>query len=245
MNMEHLKNEFWEQGYLVLDDFFDAGLMDRMDAAIRQYFGDEPEFWHEEEFLRKSATEVIPWFPQNPELSEYDAGKAEPFDELETDKRLSRLTRSVLGEGWSALYCMVMFSRRGTAGQAWHQDCSPDVPDRHNLNRLVYTRDLSAEVGGQTVVVPGSHRRGVLPVGEPHEDLEGQVVLTPRKGTLVLLHGHTWHRVLPVTGGNRFSTNYRACPAGTPADITDICVYRNMRYSFASNSVVEERRQPG
>jgi hypothetical protein len=47
--------------------------------------------------------------------------------------------------------------------------------------------------------------------------------------------------VLPIKGAFRFSTNYRACPAGTPADINDICVYRNMRYCFASNRVVEER----
>ena len=111
----------------------------------------------------------------------------------------------------------------------------------YNLNRLVYTRDLHDDIGGQTVVMPGSHRRGELPAGEPHENLEGQVVLSPRKGTLVLLHGHTWHRVLPVSGAFRFSTNYRACPAGTPADITDICVYRNMRYCFATNRVIEER----
>jgi ectoine hydroxylase-related dioxygenase (phytanoyl-CoA dioxygenase family) len=243
MNLEQLKARFWEEGYLVLDEFFEAKLMDRMDTAIREHFGDDPQFWHEEEFLDKSKTEVIPWFPQNPELNEYNADRAVPFDCLEGDKRLSELTDSILGEDWSKLYCMVMFSRKGSAGQSWHQDCSPDVPSQHNLNRLVYTRDLSAEIGGQIVVMPGSHRMGVLPVGDPHEDLAGQVVLNPKKGTLVLLHGHTWHRVLPVTGSFRFSTNYRACPAGTPADITDICVYRNMRYSFASNSVIEERKQ--
>jgi ectoine hydroxylase-related dioxygenase (phytanoyl-CoA dioxygenase family) len=241
MDLKELHTEFWEKGYLVLEDFFDEALMDGMDGAIRAHFGDEPEFWHEEEFLQKSKTEVIPWFPQNPELSEYDADRAAPFDQLEADPRMAALTRALLGEGWSALYCMVMFSRKGSAGQSWHQDCPPDTPEQHNLNRLVYTRDLSTEIGGQTVVMPGSHRMGELPVGDPHEDLEGQVVLNPCKGTLVLLHGHTWHRVLPVKGSFRFSTNYRACPEGTPADITDICVYRNMRYSFASNSVVEER----
>ena len=72
-------------------------------------------------------------------------------------------------------------------------------------------------------------------------EFEDQVVLRPKKGTLVLLHGHTWHRVLPITGAYRFSTNYRAAPAGTADDITDICVYRNMRYQFSTSSVVEER----
>ena len=119
--------------------------------------------------------------------------------------------------------------------------CPPDDPAKYNLNRLVYTRDLSDDFGGQTVVMPGSHRMGQLPAGDPHEDLDGQIMLNPRKGTLALLHGHSWHRVLPITGAFRFSTNYRACPAGTPANITDICVYRNMRYRFSTYSMVEER----
>jgi ectoine hydroxylase len=233
--------QFERDGYLVLNEFFDPELMARIDHTIRQHFGKDPEFRHEEDFLSRSRTEVIPWFPQNPDLPEFDAVRAAPFHRLEGNPRLGELTRALLGDGWSPLYCMVMFSNQGTAGQAWHQDCPPDNPAMYNLNRLVYTRDLHGDIGGQTVVMPGSHRRGELPAGEPHENLEGQVVLSPRKGTLVLLHGHTWHRVLPVSGAFRFSTNYRACPAGTPADITDICVYRNMRYCFATNRVIEER----
>ena len=66
-------------------------------------------------------------------------------------------------------------------------------------------------------------------------------MLTPRKGTLVLIHGHAWHRVLPIKNQHRVSTNFRAMPADTPDDITDICVYRNMRYQFSSGRVLEER----
>lgn len=241
MDIPNLKTAFMRDGFLVLDGFFDPDSMDRADRAIREHFGTDPGFRHEQEFLIKSRTEVIPWFPQNRDLPEYDAARATPFDRLEADPRLGELTGALLGDGWSSLYSMVMFSRRGTQGQAWHQDCPPEDPARYNLNRLVYTRDISDDIGGQTVVMPGSHRLGELPAGEPHEDLEGQVVLRPRKGTLIMLHGHTWHRVLPITGAFRFSANFRACPAGTPTDITDICVYRNMRYSFALNEIIEER----
>ena len=244
LNIKQLKDEFREQGYLVLDGFFDAALMDRADEVIRGYFGDDPEFWHEEDFLKKSQTEVIPWFPQNPELEDYSANNAEPFDLLEQNPELAELTHALLGADWNLLYGMVMFSKKGSSGQAWHQDCSPEDSARFNLNRLVYTRDISKQVGGQTVVMPGSHRKGLLPAGNPHEDLQGQVVLQPKKGTLVLLHGHTWHRVLPVSGAFRFSTNFRAAPEGTPADITDICVYRNMRYQFSTSTVVEDRLAP-
>lgn len=233
MNYRSLAKQFWGEGFLVIDDFFDAALMDTLDGKIVDHFGDDPDFWHTEEFLSKSKTEVIPWFPQHEGPSGFDA-----VNHLDS---LDALTLEILGDDWKSLYCMVMFSKHGTVGQAWHQDCSPDVDGQFNLNRLVYTHDIDSASGGQTVVVPGTHRLGELPAGDPWADIEGQVVVEPRKGTLVLLHGHTWHRVLPVAGEYRFSTNYRAMPSSTPEDITDVCVYRNMRYRFSTESVVEER----
>jgi len=241
MNYQQLAEKFWQNGFLVCADFFDENLMARLDRNIQQYFGDDPGFRHEKEFLEKSKTEVIPWFPQNSELEDFSTSLARPFDQLESDARLQQLTQALLGEGWGSLYSMVMFSKRGSSGQAWHQDCPPENPARFNLNRLIYTRDLNDHAGGQTLVVPGSHRMGVLPTGNPTEDLDEQVILRPRRGMLILLHGHTWHRVLPMSTGVRYSTNFRACPEGTPANITDISVYRNMRYQFSTSSVIEER----
>lgn len=233
MNVQAWLADFERDGFVVIEDFFDATLMDDLDRRIRDHFGEDPEFSHNDEFLDRAQTEVIPWFPQN------EGEKA--FDLIDGDERMGELTRGILGDGWRSQYCMVMWSKQGTAGQAWHQDCPPDNPGAFNLNRLVYTSDITDEIGGQTVVVPGSYRNGLLPVGDPHGEFEDQVVLRPRKGTLVLLHGHTYHRVLPIRGKYRFSTNYRAAPAGTPDDITDICVYRNMRYRFSTSRVVEDR----
>lgn len=233
MNTTPLLDTFKRDGYLVLEDFFDASLMDALNGLIRSYYGDDPEFWHNDEFLEKSQTEVIPWFPQNEGV--------EAFDAIDNDPRVQELTQGILGDGWCSQYCMVMWSKQGTTGQAWHQDCSPDDASRFNMNRLVYTSDITDDIGGQIVVVPGSHKRGLLPAGDPHGDFDGQVVLRPRKGTLAFLHGHTWHRVLPIKGQFRYSTNYRVAPAGTPDDITDVCVYRNMRYRFSTSEVVEER----
>lgn len=233
MQTDSLKATFDRDGYLVLEDFFDASIMDHLDQVIRNYFGDNPDFFHDDEFLDKAQTEVVPWFPQREGNTDFDA--------VEQDHRLKDLTEALLGPNWASQYCMVMFSKQGTSGQAWHQDCPPDDPRQHNLNRLVYTSDISDAIGGQTVVVPGSHKRGVLTVGDPTAEFDDQVVLRPRKGTLVLLHGHTWHRVLPIKGRFRFSTNFRSAPEGTADDITDVCVYRNMRYRFSTSSVIEER----
>ena len=228
-----LATKFWDQGFLVVEDMFDDTLMNHYQELILEHFGESPDFSHNQEFLSKAATEVIPWFPQQEGLAS--------FDTVEKDERLHRLTRAILGDGWHALYCMTMFSKRGTSGQAWHQDCAPEDPAVFNMNRLIYSEDISKDIGGQTLVVPGSHRRGLLSVGPVDEDFADQRVLIPGKGTLVLLHGHTWHRVLPVHGRYRVSTNYRCSPKGTPENITDICIYRNMRYRFDTNEVLEER----
>ena len=233
MNTQNLAKTFWEQGYLVLEDFFGDGLMNEFDSLICEHFGKDPEFSHTNEFLSKSQTEVIPWFPQQEAPSS--------FDKLDGHEGLRSLTEAILGAGWRSDYCMVMFSKKGTAGQAWHQDCPPEDPGQFNLNRLVYSSNISDETGGQTVIVPGSFKRGMVPSGDPTGHFEDEVVLRPRKGTLVILHGHTWHRVLPITGDYRYSTNYRAAPASAQEGITDICVYRNMRYQFSTEQVIEQR----
>jgi hypothetical protein len=233
MNIELLVKQFWEQGYLVIEKFFDDIDMDNCQAAVLDHFGDNPEFLHNDEFLEKSKTDVIPWFPQIEGVTQ--------FDTIERDERLLTLTEAILGHGWSSLYSMVMYSKQGSKGQAWHQDCPPEDKSKFNLNRLVYSMDIDDSIGGQTLIVPGSHKGGAITVGDINESLPKQQILSPKKGTLVLLHGHAWHRVLPIKGKYRISTNYRCCPANTPSNITDTCVYRNMRYNFPTNSVIEER----
>ncbi|MDN5217108.1 phytanoyl-CoA dioxygenase family protein [Fulvivirgaceae bacterium BMA12] len=234
MDIENKAQKFWEEGYLVIAGFFDKDLMDRLNKNILDHFGMDPHWEHTDEFINKSATEVVPWFPYQEDY--YDG-----FKEVDEDHNFKELTGEILGEGWSDLYCMAMFSKEATKGQAWHQDCPPENPQQFNLNRLVYTHDIIAENGGGTIVFPGSHKMGTLTPGDPDADIPGQVVLYPKKGTLVILHGHTWHRVLPVKSKYRVSTNFRAIPENTPEDITDIAVYRNMRYKFSTREVLEER----
>ncbi len=233
MNASTLQQQFNRDGYLLLDGFFDDKQMEPIDRLIRAHFGETPAFQHSDEFLSKSQTDVIPWFPQQKGVSD--------FDTIESDENFRGLSEAILGEGWYEQSCMVMFSGRGSSGQAWHQDCPPENPQRFNLNRLVYTHDITDATGGQVAVVPGSHKMGLLPAGDPVGNFTGQVSLTPSKGTLILLHGHTWHCVQPIKEGVRVSINYRAAPASTPEGITDICVYRNMRYQFSTSRVLEDR----
>jgi hypothetical protein len=233
MNIQQQTKQFWQQGYLVLNEFFSHDLMDELQHLILEHYGLSPEYQHEQAFLAKSATEVIPWFPQR--------SGVKTFNKIAQSPKMHTISQAILGENWQALDCMTMFSKKGTKGQAWHQDCPPDHPKKFNLNRLVYTMNIDETTGGEVVVIPKSHRMGKLPVGDVNEDFPEQMTLKPTKGTLVIIHGHTWHRVLPIKGDYRVSTNYRAVPHNTPKDITDICVYRNMLYQFSRSEVIEER----
>ena len=234
-NLAMIKEQFDEHGFILLKDFFDSELMDRVDATVRLHFSNVSQFEHSDEFISRSRAEIIPWFPQREQQS------AALFDEVDAYPGFATVTEAVLGRGWSTLFSMAMHSRQGSAGQPWHQDCPPEDARQFNLNRLIYCSPITEQIGGEVAVIPFSHRLGELPAGAASDDLPDQMVLRPGKGDLLLLHGHCWHRVLPVHGGSRNSVNHRAGPEGVDAGITDICVYRNMRYQFSTAEVLVER----
>lgn len=232
--VQEYAKQFWRDGFIYIENFFSAELVSLYNEKIIEHFGMTPEFAHTDEFIKKSAVEVIPWFPQREGIK--------CFDSVCKDETLQALTQAILGQGWYEQYSMVMFSKKGTVGQAWHQDCAPTNPNQFNMNRLVYTMDIDQEnTGGQTIVMRGSHLQGLIPSPSADFDQSKAVTLSPKKGSLVLLHGHCYHMVKPVTGKYRVSTNYRVAPKGTPENITDIGIYRNMIYQFSTESVLEER----
>ena len=233
MNMNQLANSFHLNGYVYIENFFDRNLMDIYQNKILDHFVLDSSYKHDSDFIKKSDTDVIPWFPQN------DGEKA--FNIIEQDKRLKNLTEAILGPGWKSLYCMVMYSNKSSNGQAWHQDCDPSNSNIFNLNRLIYTMDINKISGGEVELIPCSHKKGIIPPISEGDDLDGSITIEPKKGSLLMLHGHLWHKVLPINQTIRASTNYRCIPNGVPDSITDICVYRNMLYQFSDERVLEER----
>jgi ectoine hydroxylase-related dioxygenase (phytanoyl-CoA dioxygenase family) len=129
-----------------------------------------------------------------------------------------------------------MFSVGGGRGQAWHQDCPSGESTGFNLNRLIYPEDVTLEDGG-IVAVPGSHKLGRIPPGGHQDPMSGEVLLTPAAGTLILLHGHVYHRVTPnLNQRPRLSVNFRAFPVGVSADVTCVGVYRNGTVNFCDKA---------
>ena len=181
MDYKKIKQEFWEKGYVIFEAFFPEDLMDQYQQINLDHFRLNKGWEHTNDYITKSQNEVIPWFP-------YQEGKPY-FDDIDKDDTFNKITDAILDNKWENLYCMMMFSKAGSIGQAWHQDCPPENSKMYNLNRLVYTHDITEDTGGAIVIMPEAHKAGVLPVGVPHEDIEGQVVYRPQKGTVIFLHG--------------------------------------------------------
>ncbi len=223
--MSSLREQFDERGYVVIEGFLADHEIDQLNESLDvKYAQWQTEARQVAEKSDHDECDVLAW---DPVLEGHPV-----FCELAASERLRLATAAVLGEDFHTQTSLIMFSIPHGRGQAWHQDCPPEEVGLFNLNRLLYPSDSNLE-NGAIVVVPGSHKQGVIPPGGTQDSISGEVVLTPRAGTLVLLHGHVYHRVTPnLTDKPRNSVNFRALPAGVPDWVTCVAVYRNGRTRF-------------
>lgn len=241
LEQRDVRREFVENGYVVLENFFsDAELAD-IEAVMGNYLG------MAEERIAEKAKASTPHLRNNNfdayQANTFNFGKEastnDAFIRLNAHPDMSAVTQTIMGGAFEEEMLLVQISTRGR-GQAWHRDCHyPNRPDHYMVNRLIYTRDIIPE-SGALFVVPGSHRAEKLPPGGPQEPIEGEIMIAPKKGTLVFMHSSTFHRVLPnSTDQPRFSINYRIRPSGVPEGLGDIAHYRNGAYQFSTQQAVD------
>lgn len=144
---------------------------------------------------------------------------------------VQRLTEAIVGPGYTETPIGAWATGPG-CGQAWHQDSGSRDPSQYNLNRIIFTRDV-APGQGDLLVVPGSHRDRDLPPGDLYEPIPGQVAVTPRENTFVLLHTRCFHCVTRnQTAGTRIQANRRVCPAGVDGNICSQARFRTGTWDF-------------
>lgn len=114
-------------------------------------------------------------------------------------------------------------------------------PAHFNLTRLVYTHDVTAETGGQTTVMPGTHKQGLLPVGQPDERiwLSGCIrakerdAASPTWSLLASGATHSQRQVrlhqLPLRAQRHARRHHRRLRLS------------QLRYRFSTSEVIEER----
>lgn len=149
--------------------------------------------------------------------------------------RTRALVDALLPDGGVFHASLVQYHKAGE-GQAipWHQDIDAEQLGAGQMyNFLLYPYDLDLE-SGALFVVPGSHGRTRLPLGEPHGDLPGQTHLCPKAGDLVVTDCTLYHKVNHNhSGRDRMSVNLRFRRQDLAPKQASVGIYRNGRVNYA------------
>ena len=218
---------FWRDGIVVLEDFLDEAAALALREELASVVATEPNksFSGGDDYVRHFDVRVQVW-----------PGSEQPqTQKAMSDPRLDQYTRAICREDYAQGFIGIFSTPRGGM-QGWHQDSSsPDAGD-YEINRIIFPATAQPEQGA-LVVVPGTHRGGDLPVGGNHEPLPGEIAVSPRAGSLVLMHTRCFHRVAEnQTDTPRTQVNSRARPASANDEPCNRAIFRTGIWHFPSAS---------
>jgi ectoine hydroxylase-related dioxygenase (phytanoyl-CoA dioxygenase family) len=205
---ETLKRHLAEDGYCVIPDFLTAAEVGALRAATRRY----------PELLKggaPSASYQIDWDGPDRIQQIYNADVLCPvLDAVIRSERTLDFLRTLYGHDVGLYHAKLILKEVGGSEIPWHQDFSYWAEQSEypcQLNCMVYLDDADEE-NGCLLVVPGSHRLGLVPheisathgafyAGLPDVDVSAAKPVVGRAGTAIVFGPLLWHG----SGPNRSS----------------------------------------
>jgi ectoine hydroxylase-related dioxygenase (phytanoyl-CoA dioxygenase family) len=171
-----------EQGFLVLPAFLSEAQVERFRTRVEEIFAEEGEHagseFKQEPGARRIANAV---------------DKGEIFEKVIETPEILECIEVVLGPDFKLSSLNIRSaSPHGNSGQPLHVD-SGELPDAsgNTVCNSVWMLDDFTEENGALRVVPGSHKWMRLP--EPGAKVEGELLVTGKAGTVVVMNAHVWH----------------------------------------------------
>jgi ectoine hydroxylase-related dioxygenase (phytanoyl-CoA dioxygenase family) len=196
LNEEQLK-QYHEQGYVVLENLFQAEEMDRIRSII-----DDLDEEHEQQLKEKGKSFIS--IPNQINFTSNLNFKRSELQQFIADDRFVRLTTSILGPDIRLYWDQSVYKRpEANRDFPWHQD-NGYVPTEpvHYTTCWLALEDASVE-NGCIWVQPGTHHKGFVPHVKTdigwicyYGDVEG-VPVELRKGSMVVFHSLLFHRSTP------------------------------------------------
>jgi ectoine hydroxylase-related dioxygenase (phytanoyl-CoA dioxygenase family) len=184
---------FASSGYLLVEDLFDSGTIEGLRAATDEL--------RQDKFGESTASTYRSQAFAGQYLREPHAYDRRFWVLLERYPIVDSV-RSVLGPRITMRSMSVRITLPGTqAGTKWHADQRslvvprpPMYTEAHVVTCLLYLDDIDDHCG-PTFVVPGSHRIDAMPPDDRlYSNLDGQVAIRPRAGSMLFIHSALWHR---------------------------------------------------
>ena len=174
-------------GYLVLENFMSASLLDELRGRVAELFaieGDQAgaEFKQEEQ-TRRLANLV---------------DKGEVFGRAIAMPEILECVGQVLGPNFKLSSLNVRSANpHSTWVQPLHCDMGAIADERgYWVANTVWMLDDFTLENGPTRLIPGSHQWGRLPqdsLTDPQAAHPGEILLTGKAGTVVVMNAHLWH----------------------------------------------------
>ena len=176
------RQQLEEQGFLALPGLMSEAEVETFRSRVEELFALEGD---------QSGSE----FKQEPGARRLAnaVDKGEIFEKVIETPRVLECIEAVLGPDFKLSSLNIRSANpHGKSAQPLHVD-SGELPDyRGNaVCNSVWMLDDFTEQNGALRVVPGSHKWMRLP--EPGAKVEGEMLVTGRAGTVVVMNAHVWH----------------------------------------------------
>jgi ectoine hydroxylase-related dioxygenase (phytanoyl-CoA dioxygenase family) len=181
------KQQIDDEGYLVLEGVLDRDFLNKLRKRVEELFVEE-------------GTRAGAEFKQEPNARRLAnlVNKGEIFERAIATPRVLECMRHVLGDEFKLSSLNVRAADPfSDCGQPLHADSGAVADERGYwvCNSVWMLDDFTAE-NGAIRMVPGSHKWGRLPqdaLADPVAPHPGEVMLTGKAGTVVVMNAHMWH----------------------------------------------------
>ena len=181
------KRQIDDQGFLVLEGLMDRGLLETLRTRVEELFAEE-------------GTLAGAEFKQEPNARRLAnlVNKGEVFERAIAVPAVLECMEHVLGPEFKLSSLNVRAANPfSDCGQPLHADSGAVADERGYwvCNSVWMLDDFTGE-NGAIRMVPGSHRWGKLPqdaLADPVAPHPGEVMLTGKAGTVVVMNAHMWH----------------------------------------------------
>ena len=182
MLTDRARQQLAEQGYLVLPGFLTTGQVEQFNHRIEEIFAEEGD----------SAGAEFKQEPGTRRLANM-VDKGEMFEKIIETPYILECIEAVLGPDFKLSSLNVRSANpHSNCGQPLHID-GGELPDErgYTVCNSVWMLDDFTEDNGAPRVVAGPHRWRRLP--EPGARVEGEMLVTGKAGTVVVMNAHMWH----------------------------------------------------